>query len=240
MEWRDEGVLLAARKHGETSAIIEVFTAEHGLHAGVVRGGASRKVAPVLQPGTQVAVTWRARLEEHLGAFTVEPIRSRASVLSDRLALAGLNAISALLTYALAEREPHRKLYDQTITLCDLLSATDAWPLAYLRWEADLLEDLGFGLDLGACAVTGSRENLIHVSPRTGRAVSREGAGEWADKLLPLPQCLLGQGPVTQEEVSLGLQTTGHFLKARLATALGNKPLPEARQRLIDRLNRLA
>ncbi len=238
MEWRDEGVLLSVRKHGETSSIIEVFTESHGLHAGVVRGGTSRKMAPTLQPGTQLDLTWRARLEEHLGSFAVEPIRSRTAVLGDRLALAGLNAIAALLTYALAEREAHKRLYHQTITLLDLLSATDAWPLAYLRWEVDLLEDLGFGLDLSSCAVTGSRDDLIYVSPKSGRAVSKQGAGEWADRLLPLPQCLLGQGPVDQAEIVQGLRTTGYFLKTRLAPALGNAPLPVARQRLIDRISR--
>lgn len=238
MEWRDEGVLLSVRKHGETSSIIEVLTESHGLHAGVVRGGTSRKMAPTLQPGTQLDLTWRARLEEHLGSFAVEPIRSRTAVLGDRLALAGLNAIAALLTYALAEREAHKRLYHQTITLLDLLSATDAWPLAYLRWEVDLLEDLGFGLDLSSCAVTGSRDDLIYVSPKSGRAVSKQGAGEWADRLLPLPQCLLGQGPVDQAEIVQGLRTTGYFLKTRLAPALGNAPLPVARQRLIDRISR--
>jgi len=239
MEWRDEGALIAVRRHGETSAIIEVFTKNHGLHAGVVRGGTSRKIAPILQPGAQLDVTWRARLEDHLGSFTVEPIRSRAAgVMGDRLTLAGLNAICALLSYALAEREAHKGLYQQSITLLDLLVATDAWPLAYLRWEMALLEELGFALDLSRCAVTGSRENLTFVSPKSGRAVSREGAGEWADKLLPLPMCLLGQGPVEQGEILQGLVTTGYFLNTRLAPAFGNKPLPAARQRLMDLLNR--
>ena len=117
MDWQDEGTLISSRPHGETSAIIEVFTAQHGLHAGVVRGGASRKVAATLQPGTQVAVEWRARLDEHLGVFTVEPLRSRAMLMEDRLALAGLNAICALLRFALPEREPHAPLYARTQAL---------------------------------------------------------------------------------------------------------------------------
>ncbi|MFV2054005.1 DNA repair protein RecO [Aliiroseovarius sp. YM-037] len=239
MEWRDQGVVLAVRRHGETSAILEVFTENHGRHAGVVRGGTSRKIAPVLQPGNQVDVTWRARLEDHLGSFAVEPIRSRAAgVMDDRLALAGLNAISALLSFALPEREAHPQIYVRSVTLFDLLGATDAWPLAYLRWELALLEEVGFGLDLTRCAVTGSRDDLAYVSPRTGRAVSKQGAGEWSDKLLPLPMCLLGQGPVSDAEILDGLVTTGHFLKTQLAPALGNIPLPAARQRLIDRLSR--
>ncbi|TMV54089.1 DNA repair protein RecO, partial [Thioclava sp. BHET1] len=188
MEWRDEGVLLSMRLHGENAAIIEVFTPQHGRHAGVVRGGASRKAAPVLQPGAQLDLTWRARLEDHIGAFTVEPLRGRAgAILGDRLALSGLNSITALLAFTLPEREPHPALYQASVTLFDLLGAAPDWPLAYLRWEMMLLEEMGFGLDLTACAVTGSRDDLAYVSPRTGRAVSRAGAGEWADRLLPLP-----------------------------------------------------
>jgi len=239
MDWRDEGVLISVRRHGETSAIIEVFTGEHGLHAGVVRGGTSRKLAPHLQPGAQLDVAWRARLEDHLGSYVVEPRRSRAAgVMANQLSLAGLNAICALVSFAFAERQSHPGLYARTVTLFDLLAATDAWPLAYLRWEVALLEELGFALDLGKCAVTGSRENLKYVSPKSGRAVSVEGAGEWADRLLPLPECMLGQGPVDDAEIMQGLVTTGFFLKNRLAPSLGNRELPAARQRLIDLLKR--
>lgn len=194
MEWRDEGALLAVRPHGETSAIIEVFTAQHGRHAGVVRGGVSRRIAPVLQPGAQLDLTWRARLDEHIGAFAVEPLRARSGVLSDRLALAGLNSVCALLHFVLPEREPHPQLYRSSVALLDDLGVTADWVTAYLRWEAFLLEEMGYGLDLSACAVTGSREDLAYVSPRSGRAVARGAAGEWADRLLPLPPCLLGQG----------------------------------------------
>ena len=173
VDWRDEGALLAVRKHGETSVIIDVFTEGHGLQAGVVRGGTSRKIAPVLQPGAQLDVSWRARLEEHLGSYTVEPVRSRAAaVMGDRLALAGLNAVCALLAFSLPEREAHPQLYRQSITLMDLLGHTDAWPLAYLRWELALLEEMGFGLDFSGCAVTGGVDDLVYVSPKSGRAVS--------------------------------------------------------------------
>ena len=239
MEWRDQGALLSVRRHGETSAIIEVFTAEHGRHAGVVRGGASRKTAPILQPGAQLDVTWRARLDEHLGAFKVEPIKSRAAALmSDRLALAGLNAITGLLGFSLPERESHPLLYRRTITLLDLLGNSEAWPLAYLRWELALLDELGFGLDLTKCAVTGALDDLAYVSPRTGRAVSAEAAGEWADRMLPLPESLLGHGTGELGDVAQGLKTTGYFLETRLAAQLGGNQLPQARQRLIDRIAR--
>ena len=241
MEWRDQGALLAVRKHGETSAIIEVFTPEHGRHAGVVRGGTSRKIAPILQPGAQLDVAWRARLAEHIGTFQVEPVKSRAAaVMGDRLALAGLNATCALLSFCLPEREVHPRLYGQTITLLDLLGTSSAWPLAYLRWELALLNGMGFGLDLSRCAVTGALGDLAFVSPASGRAVSVEGAGEWAEKLLPLAPSLLGHGDGDAAGVLEGLRTTGYFLKHRLAAQLGDRPLPEARQRLVDALARAA
>ena len=236
MEWRDQGILLSSRRHGETSAIIEGFTEAHGRHAGVVRGGASRKIAPVLQPGAQLDLVWRARLEDHIGSYAVEPVRSRAAVsLADRQALAGLNAVTALLSFALPEREAHPALYARSEVLLDLLGQGDLWPLAYLQWELALLEELGFGLDLSSCAVLGHGANdLSYVSPRSGRAVSRAGAGDWADRLLPLPPCLMGQGPAPDAEIAEGFRTTGHFLHAHLAPALGNRPLPEARQRFVD------
>jgi DNA repair protein RecO (recombination protein O) len=235
MEWRDQGILLTTRRHGETSVIIDVFTRDHGRHNGVVRGGTSRKIAPILQPGAQLDLLWRARLEDHIGAYSVEPIRSRAAAaLSGRLALAGLNAVTALLTFCLAEREVHGNLYLRTERLLDLLGQNEIWPLAYLNWELDLLEDLGFGLDLGSCAATGATENLVYVSPRTGRAVSEAAAGEWARRMLPLPPVLRGVGSGPDSEVALALGTTGYFLEHRLAPALGNKPLPEARARFVE------
>lgn len=238
LEWRDEGAVLSMRPHGESAAIIEVFTRAHGRHAGVVRGGASRKMAAVLQPGSQVAVVWKARLEGHIGAFSVEPIRSRAAVLSDRLALAALSATCALLRCALAEREPHAALWQSSMALLDALAEGGDWAARYLRWEVQMLEEVGFGLELSHCAVTGSREELAFVSPKTGRAVSRAGAGDWADRLLPLPQGMLGQGPVSRAELMQGLAITGHFLSRELAPMLDGRPLPEARARLIDLLAR--
>lgn len=235
MEWRDEGILLSTRRHGETSAIIEVFTPEHGRHAGVVRGGTSRKIAPILQPGAQLDLYWRARLEDHIGSFQVEPVRSRAAVaLGDRMALAGLNAVTALLGFCLPEREPHKRLYLQSEQLLDLLGQSDVWPLAYLRWEVSLLEEMGYALELEVCAVTGQRDDLAFVSPKSGRAVSRSAAGEWVDRLLPLPNVLRGVGDGDDPEVVQALKTTGHFLNAHLAKGLGNKPLPEARARFIE------
>jgi len=238
MEWRDEAVLLSVRPQGESAAIIEVFSALHGRHAGVVRGGASRRLSPVLQTGAQVQVIWRARLDGHIGVFVVEPLRSRAGVLGDRLALAGLSSICALLQVALPEREPHPALWASSIPLLDALLSNADWPQLYIRWEMQLLEELGFGLDLTTCAVTGSREDLAYVSPKTGRAVSRGAAGEWASRLLPLPAALLGQGPADASEIAQGLAVTGHFLLRNLSPMLGSRPMPEARARLVDLLSR--
>lgn len=239
MEWRDHGILLSSRRHGETAVIIDVFTESHGRHAGIVHGGASRKKSPVLQPGAQLDLMWRARLEGYLGSYQAEPLRSRAAAaLSGRLALAGLNAVTGLLGFCLPEREPHPDLYKRSEQLLDLLGEEEIWPLAYLRWEMALLEDMGFGLDLSACAVSGRNEELAYVSPKTGRAVSRQEAGQWVARLLPLPPVMLGQGNAPDHEIAAGLRTTGHFLEARLAPSLGNRPLPEARGRFLDAFTR--
>lgn len=239
IDWTDDAALLATRPFGETSVIIEVFSAAHGRHAGVVRGGTSRKIAPILQPGAQLSVTWKARLDAHLGTFTVEPIRSRAAnAMGDRVSLAGLNAVCALLALVLPEREAHLPLYERTINLLDLLGQTEIWPLAYLRWEQALLEEMGFGMDLSACAVRGVNEDLAFVSPKSGRAVSREAAGEWADRLLPLPPVLAGMGDATNAEIAIALGTTGYFIEHRLLRGLGDRPLPAARGRLINAILR--
>ncbi|MEL6609796.1 MAG: DNA repair protein RecO [Pseudomonadota bacterium] len=235
MEWRDAAILLAVRRHGETSVIIDTLTQAHGRCAGVVRGGTSRKIAPHLQPGAQLDVTWKARLEDHLGSFTIEPVRSRAgAVMQDRLALAGLQAVTSVLTRVLAEREPMEDQYHAAATLLDLMIATPAWPLAYLRWEVALLDALGYGLDLTACAVTGVRDGLVYISPKSGRAVSAQGAGDWADRLLPLPPCLLPGGEGSDADIAAALHTTGVFLEK----AAGDRGLPDARRRLIDALAR--
>lgn len=235
IEWQDEGAVLAVRKHGESSVIADIFTSKHGRHAGIVRGGIGRKLRPALQPGSQISVSWRARLDEHLGVFTIEPIRSRsAAALADKLALAGLNAVTALLLTTLPERDPHPALYTQTVQLLDLLGQSDVWPLAYLRWEMALLDDMGFGLELGACAVSGANDRLIYISPKSGRAVAESAAGEWADRMLPLPDVMRGEGEGTNAEIARALGTTGHFIENRLFRSLGDRPVPSARGRLID------
>lgn len=236
MEWQAEGTVLTRRPHGENAVIIDVLTAEHGRHAGLVPGGASQKRAAMLQPGARLALRWRARRDDQLGTLTVEPLRLRAGLMADPLALAGLNAVCALLVFALPERDPHPRLAMATERLLDLIEAGADWPADYLQWEMLLLDELGLGLDLDACAVTGVREGLAYVSPRSGRAVSRAGAGEWADRLLPLPALMGGAGDNRGTGLAEGLAITGHFLHARLAEGMVGRPLPEARARLLRRL----
>ncbi|MFV0474292.1 MAG: DNA repair protein RecO, partial [Pikeienuella sp.] len=238
MDWRDEGVLLTARRHGEDAAIIEALTRDHGRHAGVVRGGASRRLAPVLQPGAQLSLEWRARLEAHLGAFRVEPLRSRAAALmAEGDALAAMGSVAALLTAYLPEREPHPALYAATVALLDRLGAAPDWPEAYVAWELMLLAELGYPLDLSACAATGTTADLVWVSPRSGRAVSAAAGAAYADRLLPLPGFLRGGG-ADAEGLTAGLRLTGHFLRAWIAPAFGAEAPPAARARLVERLSR--
>jgi DNA repair protein RecO (recombination protein O) len=238
MLWTDEGVLLAVRRHGESGAIVSVFTARHGRYAGLVRGGFGRRARPVYQPGNVLQVTWRARLSEQLGAIAGElkaPLAAR--LMPDPARLAGLAAACALLETTLPERDPHPDLY---VTLGGFLEQLDqdrAWLEGYVRFELALLAELGFGLDLSRCAVTGASDDLVYVSPSSGRAVSRSGAGRYADRLLPLPAFLLRPAPADAAQLSAGLRLTGAFLRRHLFDA-SDRALPEARDRLLARLAR--
>ncbi len=240
MDWRDEGILLTVRRHGESAAIIDVLTAVHGRHAGVVRGGGSRKMAPVLQPGAVLSVDWSARLEDHIGTYRIDPMPGHiARIMADRAALAALGAMTALISASLPEREAHGRLYGASRDLLAALGAAPDWPARYAIWELELLADLGFGLDLSACAATGATEDLIWVSPKTGRAVSRVAGAPWADRLLPLPGFLREGGTAPGSgDLAAALRLTGHFLEAWLAPHLPRGTLPEARERAIEALGR--
>jgi len=241
MDWVSEGYVLSVKKHGETSAIVELFTRDRGRHLGLVRGGISRKLRPVLQPGNLIKAEWRARLSEHLGYYTVEAINSRAAeLMGDRLSLAGLNAACAMTREALPEREAHQDVFDAFAVLIDNLHDPDIWPALYVQWEAGLLSSMGYGLDLSRCAATGATENLTHVSPRSGRAVSAEAAEPYADKLYPLPSFMRpddrrNDKSIQDDDVKYGLALTGYFLETRLQWGV-NRTLPEARERLLSLL----
>jgi len=237
MEWTSEGVIVSVRKYGENSVIIDTLTPTHGRHLGVVRGGASRKMAATLQPGSQVKLEWRARLEEHLGNFRVEQLESRSDMFDDRLRLAALSSICSIVTFSFPERMPVAELYNSTLNLMDTLNTGGDWKPLYALWELQVLEEMGFGLDLTSCAVTNVTQDLIYVSPKSGRAVSRKAAGEWKERLLPLPSFLRNKfETANHEDILYSLKTTGHFLSSWLATSLGERKLPEARNRLISRL----
>src|SRR5512135_995511 len=195
MEWSDEAIVLSVRPHGESSAILEALTRNHGRHLGLVRGGVSRRARPALQPGNSLHVNWRARLNEHLGSFTIELYRARAGdMLESREALAGLNAFCAVISAAMPEREAHQTVFDAGAILLDAMQedGIEHWGALYVRFEAGLLEALGFGLDLSRCASTGVADNLVFVSPRTGRAVSQAAGSPYKDRLFALPGFLLG------------------------------------------------
>lgn len=241
MEWRDEGILLWVRRHGESGVIIDALTAAHGRHAGLVRGGGSKAQAAVLQPGAQLSLEWNARLSDHLGTFRVDLIRARAAaIMADRDALAALNVVSALLVRLMPEREPDADTYRATLGLVDALAAGEPrWPALYARWELALLRALGFGLDLESCAATGTQDDLVHVSPRSGRAVSRSAGEPYADRLLPLPQFLIGRGPAMIEDVRAALRLTGYFLEHRVRPAFDLAELPAVRIRLLRLLDQV-
>jgi len=238
MEWSDDGVVVSVREHGETSAIVSLLTMDHGRHAGLVRGATGKRMRGVLQPGNRVKATWRARLAEHLGGLTCELTDSiAAGVIGDRKRLAGLAAACAVTETALPEREPHPRVFNGLIALLLVLAESELWPSAYVKWELGVLAELGFGLDLSRCAVTGRGEDqLTHVSPRTGRAVSQSAAEPYRERLLALPPFLLEEGRAgSAVEVTQGLALTGHFLE-RHVYAPGYRRLPAARVRLVERM----
>jgi DNA repair protein RecO (recombination protein O) len=233
MEWSERGLILGLKKHGETSVILELMTRGHGRHLGVVRGGRSKTMQPVLQPGNEVQAVWRARLEEHLGMFAVEAAALRTDLLlSNPQGLHGVGLLAALLRL-LPERDPHPGLYERAQVLLTQLT-TPLAPALFVHFELALLAELGFGLDLDQCAATGGREDLVYVSPKSARAVSRDAGAPWAAKLLPLPAFLREApgAPVARENVRDGFRLTEFFLARDVYLPRGLKP-PEARAAFI-------
>jgi DNA repair protein RecO (recombination protein O) len=234
MEWTDDAFVLGSRRHGETSVILEAMTREHGRHLGLVRGGRSREKRPVLQAGNAVRLVWRGRIEEHLGNFDVEAVTLHAGrILSSKLALFALTHVAALARL-LPERDPHPAVHSALEHLLENIGDVELAPAMVARFELEMLAELGFGLDLSACAATGENVDLAYVSPRSGRAVSRTAGAPYADRLLPLPPFLRERSPApTGAEIIEAYRLTGYFLQRDVLGPRGVE-MPQGRQALID------
>ena len=232
MEWRDEGLVIGVKRHGETSAIIELLTKAHGRHLGLVRGGRSTRFQSLLQPGNSLGLVWRARLDEHLGSFAIEPLNLRAGrLIASGLALAGVSYLGALLRL-LPERDPHESLHEALEIIADHLDLAEVAPTLLARFEMQVLAECGFRLDLERCAASGSRDDLIYVSPKSGRAVSASAGAPWRDRLLALPAFLRADDSVnvpTTGELADAFRLTGFFLERNLFGPRG-LPMPDARR----------
>lgn len=238
MEFTDDGFVLLARPHGEAGAVVEVLTSERGRWAAYVSGGSGRRGRAALQPGTRVRMTYRSRVAEQLGSARLEAEgEGAAQLFDDPLALSALTSAAALLAHALPEREPHPGVYLAFEALVAALVDPAIWPAVLVRFEMGLLQELGFGLDLSRCAATGVTDDLVWVSPRTGRAVSAAAGEPYRHRLLVLPRFLLSaQYGVAPGDIGAGLALTGHFLET-FVFAAANRPLPAARERLVERLS---
>jgi DNA repair protein RecO (recombination protein O) len=236
MEWTDEGIVLGVRRHGEAGAIAELMTRAHGRHLGMVRGGAGTRMRPILQPGNRVSATWRARLDEHLGNYAIEGLElPAASFLGRSHALYGVTHLGALCRL-LPERDPHPHIHEILSGILDRLIDAQVAALDIVRFELRLLAELGFGLDLTSCAATGVIEELIYVSPKSGRAVSREAGQPWADRLFRLPAFLkenTGKETPSREELADGYKMTGFFLLRHVFEPRG-QALPDARGSFVN------
>jgi len=239
MEWSDKGIVLSSRKHGENASIVSLMTQSHGRHSGLVRGGSGSRARAIYQTGNLVTVDWRARLEEHLGTFLCELVRSNAAkIMDDRLALQALIAATSMIERFLPERESYPETFKKLCSLITDLTGSDHWLSHYIYWEIGFLTDLGYGLDFTRCAATGGTENLVFVSPRSGGAVCREAGEPYKDKLFPLPEFLLrrDKDPGISQLLD-GLRITSHFLTL-YARETGVVVLPPARGEFIKLLAR--
>lgn len=215
MEWTDEAIVLGVRRHGEGNAIAELLTRHRGRHLGMVRGGASRRLAHVLQPGNSVTATWRARLDDHMGNYALEALAVRAGLLMEAPHAAFGFTHMAQLLHLLPERDPHQDLFLTVGAILDALGEPETAGMLLARFELAMLSELGFGLELESCAATGQREDLVYVSPKSGRAVSRVAGAPYRDRLFPLPPFLIAGGRPSAEDVEAALAITGHFLLVR-------------------------
>ncbi|NVK18056.1 MAG: DNA repair protein RecO [Methylocystaceae bacterium] len=237
MLWSDLGIVLSTRKHGENSVILSLLTREHGRHNGLVRGGAGKRLSPILQPGNLLRVEWKGRLDEHLGSFQVEIEESfGAATLTNRDKLSQLNVLCAMCEACLVERQSVEGIFGAALILLTMMDETRLWPEIYQEWELGLLNELGYGLDLSSCAATGQTGDLIYISPKTGRAVSREAGEPYKNKLFPLPYHLLvDEVKPSKKDLLAVFEITQYFIFKYVLEPVGKK-MPPARQRFIDRL----
>lgn len=240
MKWEDQGVLIDLKVHGEKNSVIRVLTENHGLCAGLVRGGQTKQYRSSLQPGAQLNVDWFARLPEHLGTFRVDVKKGRSMLfMGEKLNLYAFNSVCSMILLFLPDREPERELYFKTIDVIEEIDRGTLWLKNYVEWEILFLQEIGFGLQLSRCAVTGSEKNLSHVSPKSGMAVCEKIAEPWKEKLLRLPEFLISSDKYSQIKVSDaldGLALSGHFLKNWVLPELNIRSLPTARTAFIDEL----
>ncbi len=234
MQWSDEGFVLGIRRHGEANAILELMTRNHGRHLGLVRGGTGSRMRPVLQPGNSVRAQWHARLDEHLGNYTIEPLSLRAgNFFSDAHAVFAVTHLATLVRL-LPERDPHESIFDALAAIVDHITDAQACAALLVRFEILMLSELGFGLDLQTCAATGSDRDLVYVSPKSGRAVSREAGAPWHDRLLALPAYVTDAGRTANgRDIAEGFGLTGFFLARHVLEPRG-LALPDARAHFIQ------
>lgn len=234
MEWNDEAIVLAVRRHGETGALASLLTRDHGRHLGLVLGGGAKAGRAALQTGNHLKVTWKARLAEQLGSYSWELLNAFGTLwLDDVDRLAAISSLCALCETLLAERQPHAGIFEGSLGLLQSLAEAD-WPGLYAHWELGFLAEEGYRLDLTRCAQTGITEDLVYVSPKSGRAVSRVAGAPYHDRLLPLPAFLREGSPGSRAEVSEALRLTGYFLEKYLLAPHGRQ-MPPGRSRLVER-----
>ena len=240
MQWQDKGIVLSSKKYGEHSLIIRFLTEEHGVYSGLVKFGLSKKQKFLYEPGNLLSISWVARLPEHMGSFRCDTIKLYTSkVMGKSSHLAALTSHCSLEQVFLPERERCKNIYNNSIKFIEQLSVdNDSWLYDYVRWEISFLEQLGYGLTLNKCAVTGKNNDLLYVSPKTGRAISKVAAGKWVNKLLPLPSFLINKekdNKILKTEFMKGILLTGFFL-SKYADSVGVK-LPYARNFFINKIN---
>ncbi len=250
-EWYDKGIVLSIRKYGEKGLIINVLTKEHGRHLGWLSNRGNKNIISYVQPGNIVSLTWKSRLIEQIGSYKVELISSvSGKILDEKLKLQALSSLCSLLEKILPERQKYEEVYNATIAFIDLLLLdnefkSNNWIEGYVKWEIGILSSIGFSLNLSECAVTGAKKNLYFVSPKTGKAVSKEGAGKFAPKLLNLPHFLGGVKSIGldfNDEMVAGLKITSYFFENKLLISINNEKknyLPNARDRFIGMIEKL-